>query len=578
MRITVDGELLEGVGSKDVILHIIGVIGTAGGTGHVIEYAGSVFRKMSMEARMSVCNMSIEAGARAGMIASDEITFEYLKGRPLAPPAGEAWDRAVEYWRTLTTDEGAKFDREVVIRAEDIAPTVSWGTSPQDVAPITGVVPDPSKITDATKRASMERSLAYMGLTPNTPLEEIKVDKVFLGSCTNGRIEDLRSAAKVILAAGPNAKVAPGVVAMIVPGSTLVRQQAEAEGLAAIFTRAGWDFREAGCSMCLGMNPDQLAPKERCASTSNRNFEGRQGAGGRTHLLSPAMAAAAAMTGKLTDIRKFIGAAPTSGSAQPQSFTIHDAREFLTDEVSPPPAPEGYKGLPGTDTPSPVPKFTIVKGIAAPLAIENVDTDMIIPKQFLKTIKRTGLKDALFYTLRKDPVTGADTDFVLNRAPYDKSSILVCTGANFGCGSSREHAPWSLNDFGIRCIIAPSFAEIFKTNTMQNGMLPVVLTKEECQVLYDDAMAGKELAVDLEKQEVRRESGEPIKFTTDAFRRHCLLNGLDDIGLTLQKSDAIAAFEQKRTQQWPWLDGFAYIKEGKIPIGGITKKGAKIDW
>ena len=196
------------------------------------------------------------------MVAPDEITFEYLKGRPLAPPEGEAWDRAVAYWRSLTSDEGAKFDREIVIRAEDIAPTVSWGTSPQDVAPITGVVPDPSKITDPTKRASMERSLAYMGLAPNTPLEEIKVDKVFLGSCTNGRIEDMRSAAKVILAAGPNAKVAPGVVAMIVPGSTLVRQQAEAEGLSVIFTRAGWDFREAGCSMCLGMNPDQLAPKE----------------------------------------------------------------------------------------------------------------------------------------------------------------------------------------------------------------------------------------------------------------------------------------------------------------------------
>lgn len=206
--------------------------------------------------------MSIEAGARAGMVAPDEVTFEYLKGRPLAPPPGEAWDRAVEYWRSLKTDEGAEFDIEVNIRAEDIAPTVSWGTSPQDVVPITGRVPDPSTVTDPFKRASMERSLAYMGLEPNTPMNEIKVDKVFLGSCTNGRIEDLRSAAKVVLAAGPNVKVAPGVVAMVVPGSTLVRQQAEAEGLVAIFTRAGWDFREAGCSMCLGMNPDQLAPRE----------------------------------------------------------------------------------------------------------------------------------------------------------------------------------------------------------------------------------------------------------------------------------------------------------------------------
>jgi len=579
MRITVEGELLEGVGSKDVILYIIGVIGTAGGTGSVIEYAGSVFRGFSMEARMSVCNMSIEAGARAGMIAPDEVTFDYLRGRPLAPPAGEAWDRAIAYWRTLKSDEGAKFDMEVTIRAEDIAPTVSWGTSPQDVVPITGAVPDPSKATDPTKRASMERSLTYMGLTPNMPMEEIKIDKVFLGSCTNGRIEDLRSAAKIIMAAGPNAKVAPGVVAMIVPGSTLVKQQAEAEGLATIFVRAGWDFREAGCSMCLGMNPDQLAPRERCASTSNRNFEGRQGAGGRTHLLSPAMAAAAAMTGKLTDVRKFTSGATTTYTSSVEPIKIRNALEFLTDTVLPPPAPASYIGkadsLPTTDGPASANKFIVVKGIAAPLAIENVDTDMIIPKQFLKTIKRTGLKDALFHTLRKDPVTNADTDFVLNRKPYDNAKILVCTGANFGCGSSREHAPWSLNDFGIRCIIAPSFAEIFKTNAMQNGMLPVVLSPDECKVLYDDAMACKRLEVELEKEEVRRESGEAIKFTTDAFRRHCLLNGLDDIGLTLQKGDAVTAFEQRRSETWPWLDGFGYVKGCKIPATGITKKGSE---
>ncbi|KAF8491413.1 aconitase [Gautieria morchelliformis] len=581
MRITVDGELAEGVGSKDVILHIIGVIGTAGGTGSVIEYAGSVFRGFSMEARMSVCNMSIEAGARAGMIAPDDITFAYLRGRPLAPPAGEAWDRAEAYWRSLKTDDGAKFDVEVTIRAEDIAPTVSWGTSPQDVAPITGRVPDPTVVTDLTKRASMERSLAYMGLTPNTRMEDVQLDKVFLGSCTNGRIEDLRSAAKVILAAGPDAKVAPNVVAMVVPGSTLVKQQAEAEGLTAIFKRAGWDWREAGCSMCLGMNPDQLSPKERCASTSNRNFEGRQGAGGRTHLLSPAMAAAAAMTGKLTDVRKLLGGTSTTHTSEAAPIKVMNALDFLTDETLPPPVPEGYKGTsqtPSADTPSSMPKFHIVKGIAAPLTIENVDTDMIIPKQFLKTIKRTGLKHALFHTLRKDPVTGADTDFILNRQPFDKACILVCTGANFGCGSSREHAPWSLNDFGIRCIIAPSFAEIFKTNTMQNGMLPVVLSPEECKVLYDDAVAQKELEVDLEKQEVRRETGEAIKFTVDGFRRHCLLNGLDDIGLTLQKSDSINAFEQRRSESWPWLDGFGYVKGGKIATTGAAKSGAKMDW
>lgn len=447
MRIIVDGELLEGVTSKDVILYIIGTIGTAGGTGSVIEYSGSVFRNMSMEARMSVCNMSIEAGARAGMIAPDEVTFAYLRGRPLAPKAGPDWDRAEAYWRTLKSDEGAKFDVEVKIRAEDIIPTITWGTSPQDVVPITGSVPDPASFSDPIKRGGAERSLKYMGLTPNTRMEDIPVDKVFIGSCTNGRIEDLRSACKVILAAGPKAHVAPNVHAMIVPGSGLIKQQAEAEGLDAIFLRAGFDWREAGCSMCLGMNPDQLAPGQRCASTSNRNFEGRQGAGGRTHLMSPAMAAAAALTGKLADVRKILGAdvaATTGGTTQ---IKVTSAFDYLTEPVLAPPAPERAvpKDIPtATNTASTIPKFTVVTGIAAPLDIANVDTDMIIPKQFLKTLKRTGLGNALFHTLRKDPKTGTATDFVLNRTPYDKAKILVCTGANFGCGSSREHAPWSL--------------------------------------------------------------------------------------------------------------------------------------
>jgi 3-isopropylmalate dehydratase len=447
MRITVDGELPEGVTSKDVILHIIGVIGTAGGTGCVIEYAGSVFRSFSMEARMSVCNMSIEAGARAGMVAPDEVTFTYLRNRPLAPK-GEEWDRAEAYWRSLRTDEGAKFDIEVNIRAEDIIPTVTWGTSPQDVLPITGSVPDPLTMTDPVKRASAERSLAYMGLTPNTRMEDVVVDKVFIGSCTNSRIEDLRSAAKIVLAAGPDAKVAPNVLAMIVPGSGIIKQHAEAEGLDVIFRRAGFDWREAGCSMCLGMNPDQLAPGERCASTSNRNFEGRQGAGGRTHLLSPAMAAAAAITGKLTDVRKFLGISDATATSKPK---LVNALDFLDDAVLPSPEPEQptkrdepSQPLPPATSSSSTQKFITLKGIAAPLYMENVDTDMIIPKQFLKTLKRTGLRDALFWTLRRDPRTGEPTDFVLNRAPYDKAKILVCTGRNFGCGSSREHAPWSL--------------------------------------------------------------------------------------------------------------------------------------
>ena len=449
MRITVDGTLHEGVTSKDVILHIIGVIGTAGGTGCVIEFAGSVFRGFSMEARMSVCNMSIEAGARAGMVAPDETTFAYLKGRPLAPK-GEEWDRAVAYWKTLKSDEGAKFDKEVVIKAEDIVPTVTWGTSPQDVAPITGTVPDPSNIADPVKRKSVERSLEYMGLTPNTRMSDIKIDKVFIGSCTNSRIEDLRSAARIVLAAGPDAKVSPNVHAMIVPGSGIIKEQAEAEGIDVVLKRAGFDWREAGCSMCLGMNPDQLRPKERCASTSNRNFEGRQGAGGRTHLVSPAMAAAAAMTGHLTDVREFFGI--RISESVPVIKEINPSK-FWTDPVLPPPEPQsatsnhdgkGSVSFPAASTPSVGRSFTILKGIAAPLHIENIDTDMIIPKQFLKTLKRTGLADALFFNFRFDPVTKEKTDFILNQPPYDNAKIIVCTGENFGCGSSREHAPWSL--------------------------------------------------------------------------------------------------------------------------------------
>ncbi len=300
MRISVDGELGAGVTAKDVILHIIGHIGTAGGTGYVIEYAGSVIRGLSMEGRMTMCNMSIEAGARAGLIAPDEKTFAYVEGRPMAPK-GDEWDKAVAYWRTLPSDAGAAYDVEINLKAEDIAPTITWGTSPQDVLPITGSVPDPAAVADPNRRAAMERSLEYMGLTPGTKLSAVPVDKVFIGSCTNARIEDLREVAKIV----GGKRVAASVEAMIVPGSGLVKEQAEREGLDKVFIAAGFDWRESGCSLCLGMNEDRLKPGERCSSTSNRNFEGRQGRNARTHLMSPAMAAAAAITGHLTDVREF---------------------------------------------------------------------------------------------------------------------------------------------------------------------------------------------------------------------------------------------------------------------------------
>ena len=300
LRVNVTGSLPTGVTSKDVILQTIGNIGTAGGTGMVIEYAGSVIENFNIEQRMTICNMSIEAGARAGLIAPDEKTIKYLKDKPMSPKKTD-WDKAIEYWSKLKSDIGAKFDLEVEVKGDDISPMVTWGTSPQDVVSVTGFVPDPEKEKDTDRRASMNRSLDYMGLKPNTKMTDIKVDRIFIGSCTNGRIGDLRDAAKIL----KGKKVAQHVNAMVVPGSGLVKQQAEEEGIDKVFKDSGFDWREPGCSMCLAMNADKLNPQERCASTSNRNFEGRQGRGGRTHLVSPAMAAAASIDGHLTDVRKF---------------------------------------------------------------------------------------------------------------------------------------------------------------------------------------------------------------------------------------------------------------------------------
>ncbi|RAH46873.1 3-isopropylmalate dehydratase LEU1 [Aspergillus brunneoviolaceus CBS 621.78] len=583
MRIQVDGELPAGVTSKDVVLHIIGIIGTAGGTGAVIEFCGSVIRGLSMEARMSMCNMSIEGGARAGMIAPDEVTFEYLKGRPLAPKYDSAeWKKAVSFWKSLASDEGAHYDKTIVIDGKDIIPTISWGTSPQDVIPITGVVPSPDDFQDDARKLACKRALEYMGLTSGTPMKDIDVDKVFIGSCTNARIEDLRAAAKVVR----GKKIAANIKrAMVVPGSGLVKQQAESEGLDKIFVDAGFEWREAGCSMCLGMNPDILSPQERCASTSNRNFEGRQGAGGRTHLMSPAMAAAAAIVGKLADVREHLVSSPVLSKAhtavnvdeEPQQHHEDPSSESEAERINDQPADNEphtntIAGGSGSSSGSAgLPKFTTLKGIAAPMDRSNVDTDAIIPKQFLKTIKRTGLGSALFYELRyKD---GAEIpSFVLNQEPYRSAKILVVTGPNFGCGSSREHAPWALLDFGIKCVIAPSFADIFFNNTFKNGMLPVVISDEAALAkIAAEASAGREVEVDLVNQQVKDAQGTVLAtFDVDAFRRHCLINGLDDIGLTLQMEDKIKAFEAHRSLETPWLDGSGYLKRGKRAGGGAT--------
>jgi 3-isopropylmalate dehydratase len=576
MRIQVDGELPAGVTSKDVVLHIIGVIGTAGGTGAVIEFCGSVIRGLSMEARMSMCNMSIEGGARAGMIAPDEITFEYLKGRPLAPKYGSAeWNKAVNFWSTLKSDPEAHFDENIFLDGKDIIPTISWGTSPQDVIPINGVVPSPDDFEDEARKLACKRALEYMGLVSGTPMKEIPVDKVFIGSCTNARIEDLRAAAKVV----KGRKIADNILrAMIVPGSGLVKEQAEAEGLDKIFTDSGFEWREAGCSMCLGMNPDILSPKERCASTSNRNFEGRQGAQGRTHLMSPAMAATAAIVGKLADVREHFVPSPTLAKVAPQVDIQPEAEaespetEDELDRVLDMPAdnePHTNSSAGGGKSTG-LPKFNVLKGIAAPLDRSNVDTDAIIPKQFLKTIKRTGLGTAAFYELRYHPDGQENPDFVLNQGVYRNAKILVVTGPNFGCGSSREHAPWALLDFGIKCIIAPSFADIFFNNTFKNGMLPVVVDDEVAlKKIADEAHAGREVEVDLDNQEIKDAQGNKIvSFNVDSFRKHCLVNGLDDIGLTLQMESKIRTFEAQRTLDTPWLDGSGYLRRGNR---GATK-------
>ena len=300
MRITVSGSVASFVTAKDIILAIIGKIGTAGGTGHVIEFAGEAIKDLSMEGRMTVCNMAIEAGARAGMVAPDEKTFAYIKGKPMAP-SNELWDKALDWWQSLPSDDGAVYDTEITLQASEIVPTVTWGTSPEDALPITDYVPNPEKISDPVLKAKIERSLDYMGLKAGQKLTDIQIDTVFIGSCTNSRIEDLRAAAGII----EGRKVKTGLRALVVPGSGLVKQMAEEEGLDKIFKEAGFDWREPGCSMCLAMNADKLKPEERCASTSNRNFEGRQGRGGRTHLVSPGMAAAAAISGSLDDVRKF---------------------------------------------------------------------------------------------------------------------------------------------------------------------------------------------------------------------------------------------------------------------------------
>lgn len=589
-RVRVEGELGLGVYSKDIILHLLGKIGTAGATGCVIEFCGSTIRGLSMEARMVLCNMSIEGGARSGLVAPDEVTFEYLKGRPLVP-AGSEWEKALEYWHSLQSDADAEWDFTVDIDARDIEPSITWGTSPDDVIPINGRVPDPTDYdhTDPFKAAAIRRSLKYMGLQPNMSATDIKVDRVFIGSCTNSRIEDLRAAARV----AKGRTVASSVYAMVVPGSGLVRQQAESEGLDVIFKAAGFDWREAGCSMCLAMNPDVLSPGERCASTTNRNFEGRQGEGGRTHLVSPVMAAAAAIKGHMTDVREML---PTrvNGSIKATQITLEGEKVSSYGSTGGNAAPTTHNGIqdvvranrPTEDAKKSVdgiPKFNVLRSVPAPLAMQNINTDLVIPGAFLKTVTRTGLGPNLFRDLRFRPQSREEIpEFVLNQDPYRESQILVCTGANFGCGSSREHAVWALVDFGFRCVIAPSFASIFFNNSGKNGLLAIVVDDVKAiQTIHDEGLAKRDIEIDLPKQEIRDHQGKLIsKFEVDPYTKHCLIIGLDDISNTLTGSEEkIFAFEARQRAKFPWL--FGRIQKLQPPKRlGLHLPGAQdvFDW
>jgi 3-isopropylmalate dehydratase len=554
MRVRVEGILNPEVSSKCLILHIIGIIGTAGGTGAVIEYCGPVIQNLSMSARMSLCNMSIEGGARAGMIAPDEKTFEYIKGRPLAPK-GLDWLKAVRYWSSLRTDEGSIFDIDVCIDANDIAPTLTWGTSPQDVVAISGSVPYPDSLVSEEARQGARRALKYMGLEPGTPMEDITINTVFIGSCTNSRLEDLQAAAAVL----KGRKIAPNIkFAMVVPGSGMVKKEAEALALDEIFVNAGFEWREAGCSMCVAMNPDTQSPGDRCASTSNRNFEDRQGERVRTHLMSPAMAAAAAVVGKLADVRKLVRLEAVPLKNQPKlnieaDMAKREAQYEQNTEIVPA-VPKAHEGVGPSKSAKPC--FTKLRGIAANMDRSNVDTDCVLAKQFCKTITKAGLGKALFHFLRTNIDGSENTSFVLNVEPYRHAKILIVTGHNFGCGSSREHAAWALLDFGITCIIAPSFADIFYNNCFKNGMLPIVIDDESIlETLATHARAGKEIEIDLPNQNINdADKNRLCTFELDEFRKSCLINGYDEITLTLQMEDKIRGYEEKMSVEMPWLN------------------------
>lgn len=537
-----------------------------------------------MESRMALCNMSIEAGARAGLIAPDATTLEYVRGKLLAPKFNH-WTEAESYWKDLYSDIDASFDKVVAINASQVAPTVTWGTSPEQVVPISGVIPDPEDFNDPVKRESCCQALKYMNLQPGVPIANVQIDKVFIGSCTNARLEDFRTAAQIL----KGREISPSLkLALAVPGSGAIKRAAEKEGLDVIFKKAGFQWREAGCSLCVGLNEDALLPFERCASTSNRNFESRQGTSGRTHLVSPAVAAATAIKGTLSapsldavsrlDEYADLEYSGESEGTEDQSESESSDNEVI-DRLAPP------KSAPTvTKTTYTAP----VKGRVAIIQRANIDTDCIFPKQFCTTTERTGLGHALFHNLRYDPDGVPNSDFVLNHAKVKGAAILLATGPNFGCGSSREHAVWALQDFGFRCVMAPSFADIFYNNAFKNGLLLIKVNVKVIARVIAETSLERDIQIDLSEQTVLDESGVPFgRFEIEERRKVELLRGMDEIDITLVSAEGIAAFERTRRANRPWIEdavqewfskqpGRVSIRQ-EIPRRGVHEP-VKLDW
>ena len=510
MRINVEGQLNPGVCSKDIILYLISKLGTGGGTGHFIEFAGSAIRSLSMEARMTICNMSIEMGARGGMIAPDETTFAYLKGREYAPQ-GTEWDKSVAQWKQLYSDPDAIFDKEVTFDAADIYPMITYGTNPGMGIALTHSIPEVSEIEE-TSRPSFLKALEYMDFKPGEKLPGKPVDYVFVGSCTNGRIEDLRVFADYV----KGKQKAAGVTAWIVPGSKQVEKQAIDEGIRDTLEAAGFELRQPGCSACLAMNDDKIPAGKYCVSTSNRNFEGRQGPGARTLLAGPLVAAACAIHGIIT---------------VPDSLQLSNS---VTQQLS-----NSFQLM--------INQFTTLTSTAIPLKIENVDTDQIIPARFLKATTREGFGKQLFFDWRYDAQGNPKTDFVLNSPDY--TGEILIAGKNFGCGSSREHAAWAIYGAGFKVVISSFFADIFRNNALNNGLLPVQVSESFLAKLFQVVRSAPSttVSIDLERQTVTlTATGEQELFEISPYKKECLLKGYDDVDYLMSIHHKIEAFEKTR--------------------------------